>query len=98
MLKTIFYAFFGSCLLLITSCNEDANTQHPAAPDEEKQLQGLVAKYPDSFLLKQNLIQYYQENGAYAQALATTANMLAKDSTSAALWNINANLYFDNND
>ncbi|MBL0146862.1 MAG: tetratricopeptide repeat protein [Chitinophagaceae bacterium] len=40
-----------------------------------------IAKYPDSVLLKQTLIQYYEDNGNYDVALAETDNYLKKDST-----------------
>jgi tetratricopeptide (TPR) repeat protein len=97
MLKTILYSFL-IFLLFATACNNRSNDEQSITQSEEKQKKDLIEKYPDSFLLKQDLIDYYQKNGNYGQAVAATENMLKKDSTNASLWNIKANLYFDNND
>jgi tetratricopeptide (TPR) repeat protein len=95
MLKT-FLSFLLISILLATACTDGANNEQPVS--QEKQKKDLIAKYPDSFLLKQDLIEYYQKNGNYGQAFVETENMLKQDSANANLWNMLANLYFDNDD
>ena len=97
MLKTFLSASIV-CILFFTACNNPATNQQPVVKDAEKQLKDDVAKYPDSFALKDKLIGYYQQNNDYKKALSETDSLLIKDSTDAALWNIKANLFFDNND
>jgi tetratricopeptide (TPR) repeat protein len=49
-------------------------------------------------LLKENLVQYFRENGNYGAAIATTTNFLEKDSLNDRLLDIKATLYFENAD
>jgi tetratricopeptide (TPR) repeat protein len=98
MLKIILPAALIVSLVFISCNNQANNNEQPVIKDEEGQLKNQIAKYPDSFALKDKLIGYYQENNDYSHALAETENLLKQDSANAQLWNIKANLYFDNND
>ena len=82
---------------MILSChNQSENNNTP--PDKEKQTQQLIAQYPDSLILRENLIEYYRENDDYDKALSATDEMIKKDSLDARLWDIKATLYFENED
>src|SRR5580692_2217838 len=96
-----FFFFFATFTLLVSSCHntqDDDNNNNVVAPDQEKQMKDLVAQYPDSLLLKENLIEYYRENGDYDKALGETEESIKKDSLNGRLWDIKATLYFENED
>ena len=84
MKKTILY---GGIIFLFISCNnEKAENTTPTAsatdslPAKEKQLKDDIKKYPDSMLIKESLIQYYEDNADYDKALtAYKANKKARD-------------------
>lgn len=61
-------------------------------------LKNAIKEFPDSLMLRQNLIEAYRNEGEYDSAIAVADKELAKDSGSAYLWNIKATLYFENND
>jgi tetratricopeptide (TPR) repeat protein len=70
-----------------------------AATDAKEQaLAGMIAKYPDSLVLKENLIQYYRENENYDRARAVIAEALKKDSNNARLYDIKATLAYEDQD
>lgn len=97
MPKTILSAvilFFA----VLTSCNNNADDQQPAVQNEEAQLKSLINKFPDSFALKDKLIGYYQQNDNYKLALIATDSFIKQDSANYKLWDIKANIYFDNDD
>jgi tetratricopeptide (TPR) repeat protein len=99
MTKNIFIVLL---LIIATSCN-DTNEQEkqPTAttiPAGEKQLRDLVLQFPDSLLLKENLVQYFRENGNYTQAIAETEHALQKDTINERLWYIKATLYSEDDD
>jgi len=94
-----------SLLLAFTifySCNpaeekKDSGVQ-PAMPAAEKKLRDAMAQYPDSLLLRENLIQYFRDNSNYEMALAETDVYLKKDSNNPRFWDIRANLSIENED
>jgi len=90
-LRTGFF-FIG---LLVLSCNNSSNepVTKQDLPIQEKEMKEAISKYPDSVLLKQNLIQYYQDNGSIEMALVETNKALAKDSGDASFWDKKAELY-----
>lgn len=92
--------FFCSCIisLLVTSCNTNEVKNDKTIPEQEKQLRALIAQYPDSMLLKENLVQYFRENGNYGDAIEATSTFLRKDSLNDRLLDIKATLYFENGD
>ena len=84
---------------LFTGCKNKASTEElVAAPEAEKSLQSSIEQYPDSFLLKEKLIQYYRDNGSYDRAIAATDRLLQKDTINSRLWFIKATLHSENED
>jgi predicted Zn-dependent protease len=90
--------FFLIIVLFFTACHNDTENDTTVAVNKEQQLKDSVEKYPDSMLLRENLIEYYRENKNYAQALATTNDYLKKDSLNPRLWDIQGTLYFETKD
>lgn len=87
------------CLMatMLVSCNNDSAA--PAnLPEQEKQLRDLIAKYPDSLLLTENLVQYFRENGNYGAAITETAHAIKKDSLNDRLLDMKGTLLFENGD
>ncbi len=80
------------------ACKNPSSAPHSEMPEQEKQLRQQIAQHPDSLLLKENLIQYFRENGNYGQAIAETDQALGKDSASERLWYIKATLHSENDD
>jgi tetratricopeptide (TPR) repeat protein len=93
-MKQILTIFLSA--LLFFACN-NATQEQPVTqqqiPVQEKEMKDAVAKYPDSILLKEKLIQYYQDNGNYDMALAETNNVIKKDTNNARFWDKKAELY-----
>lgn len=79
----------------MTSCRQPAGND---MPEQEKQLREQISQHPDSLLLKENLIQYFRENGNYGQAIAETDLLLKKDTASERIWYIKATLHSENDD
>ena len=65
---------------------------------QEKEMLDIIARFPDSLLLRENLIQYYRDSSKYDKALEETNRAIRKDSNNASLWNINATLHFEDGD
>ena len=84
--------------LTITSCNNaEVNSDQPT-PEQEKELRNLVLKFPDSGLVRENLIQYFRENGNYGQAITETDIAIQINSLNDRLQDIKATLHFENGD
>ncbi len=94
----LYWLFAASSLIACNNTTSTADTATTAMPEGEKKLRDLIAKYPDSLLLKENLVQYFRENGNYSQAIAETDNALKKDSASERLWYMKAALHSENDD
>jgi tetratricopeptide (TPR) repeat protein len=97
MLKTFLLLALSPALIFI-SCNNQANNDQPLIQNEETQLKSRVDKFPDSLLLRENLIQYYRDNNNYNKAQDVTDAALKKDSLNARLWDIKGTLYFETSD
>lgn len=99
MKRTLFYLFLLGSL---SACNNDEaeNNQQdiPPSASAEQQLKDAVKKFPDSLLLKENLIQFYADKGDYPTALKEVNHAIASDSLNPRLWDIRAILYFENTD
>ena len=96
MNKIYFFAF-----LLIYSCNNHPDKKIPIEnnPQTTAQLYKVaISTYPDSLLLKENLIQLYRDSGEYKTAIELVNNYLEKNSNNARLWEIKAVLHFETND
>ena len=90
-----------SVLIVLAACNnkEDKEPNISAATaNTEQTMKSVIAKFPDSLLLKEKLIQYYRDNGVYDKAIAATNEILQRDSLNPRLWDIKATLHFENGD
>jgi tetratricopeptide (TPR) repeat protein len=95
-----------SLVLLITiiSCNnqhQSKKNEDPAAQftsAREKELKDSIAKFSESFLLKEELIQLYRDSADFDKAFSTVDFALKTDSLNARLWDIKATLHFENED
>ena len=91
-------------LITIMSCNnqnQSKEKKEPAAQSvsaREKILQDSISQFPDSLILKEKLIQYYRDESEYDKAIAFTNQQLLKDSVNDRLWDIKANLQYENED
>lgn len=90
-------------LIFLASCNNndkhvDVEIKTAGQQGIEKELESAIIKYPDSFLLKENLFQYYRDSGNYSKAIGLVDHELTKDSMNARLWNIKAILHFEDAD
>ncbi len=91
-------------LTTILSCNnqnqskQNKETAAQSASSQEKILQDSVLKFPDSLILKENLIQYYRDESDFYKAIAYANQEILKDSLSYRLWEIKGNLQYDNED
>ena len=98
MIKNIFL-FFIVISIYLTACNNaSTNTEQASVPTEEKQLRDAITHYPDSFVLKENMIQYFRNNNNFRQAIIETEKLIQKDTFNARLWDIKATLYFEKTD
>jgi len=90
--------------IAIISCNNQDGTKKNGEPaslsaaEYEKILKDSVARFPDSLLLRENLVQFYRDNADYDKALATVDQAIQKDSINARLWDIRGTLHFENED
>lgn len=93
--------FLVVCILslAVSSCNNSDQIKNETnAPDEEHQLRALVSQYPDSLLLKENLVQHLRDNGNYKLALTEAEAVIKKDSLNHRFYDIKATLHFENGD
>ncbi|MEP7255167.1 MAG: tetratricopeptide repeat protein [Ferruginibacter sp.] len=90
-----------TALVILAACN-NKDAKQPDGPvviaDTEQTMKDVIAKFPDSLLLKEKLIQYYRDSGDYDKAIATANEILKKDSLNPRLWDIKATLHFENGD
>jgi tetratricopeptide (TPR) repeat protein len=102
MMKLIL-ALLVSLITIISCNNNDHQKQHAEKPAEsadgrEKILQDSILKFPDSLIIKEKLIQYYSDEFDFDKAIAFTSQELLKDSLNDRLWDIKANLQYENED
>lgn len=95
--KLLFILSAAVCFLLSCGTNEDGNAANQSISPEE-QLKSLVAKYPDSLLLTENLIEFYSNKGNYDTAISVTIKAIQNDSRNVELWDIMGTLQFENGD
>lgn len=90
---------FSALTFFVVSCNSnDKGVKQHIDPNSVASIKNAIREYPDSLILKENLIEAYRNDGYYDSAILIANEELAKDSGSAYLWNIKATLYFENND
>ncbi len=96
------YIVFGLLIIFFSSCNDEKADKVPqntsSSPSAEQLLMDDIKQYPDSLILKENLIQYYRENGNYDNALKEVNNAIQKDTANPRLWQIKAMLHVENED
>ena len=82
------------------ACNNKTadNTDAPPANDTVKAMQDNIAKYPDSLLLVETLIQYYRDKGNFDMAISEANNVIRRDSSNTRFWDIKAILHAENGD
>lgn len=90
-------------LIFIIACNNRDQEKQPAkdntqAVNREQILKDSIAKFPESILLKEQLIQLYRDRADFDNALETVDQALKKDSSNDRLWDIKATLHFENDD
>lgn len=99
MLRSKLLYFLPAFIFFLVSCtSKDKEVKHVKDPNSIEAIKNAIKEFPDSLILKQNLIEAYRNEGKYDSAIAVADHELAKDSGSAYLWNIKATLYFENND
>lgn len=77
---------------------EPAHDSISAVPAKEKELLDAVHQHPDSSVLKETLIQYYEDNADYEKALKELNAWIAKDSLSDRLFDKRATIHFKDED
>lgn len=95
------YTTITVALFLVLSCTNQEQQKPiplPVANAQEKEMQDAIAAFPDSLLLRENLVQYYRDNGNYDMAIAATIAAIKKDSNNARLWDIKGTLHFEDGD
>jgi tetratricopeptide (TPR) repeat protein len=93
--------FFMLLLAFLPACNnqpEEPVTKKEDVPVPEKEMKDAIAKYPDSMLLRETLVQYYQDNGTVDLAIAEINKAVQKDSSNASLWDKKAELFIEQKD
>lgn len=91
-------------LMIIISCTNQDHDKNNNQSDKsavitrENLLKDSISQFPDSVLLKEQLIQYYRDNAEFDKAIAATDDALRLDSLNDRLWDIKGTLYFENED
>jgi len=99
-MKNIFVLPVVLCFVL-AACNNTSSpddTVSTPADDSVKIMKDVIARYPDSLLLVENLVQYYRDKGNYDMAISTTNDVIRRDSANTRFWDIKAILHAENGD
>lgn len=80
------------------SCNDNTEQQAPPQTSTVTALKENAARYPDSLMLTEKLIEYYSNNGDYDSGLSIVNSAIQKDSDIAELWDMKATLHYQNED
>ncbi len=94
LLICLIFFFFSAC----NNKDKDSSTIEENEAQPEVEMKDAIANFPDSLILKENLAQYYRENGAYENAIAIVNEALQKDSLNARIWGVKATLHYENED
>lgn len=87
--------------LLIFCAACQSKTDKPAeisTPNLEQQQLKKISQFPDSVLLKENLLQFYREQNEYAKALSYIEAQIAKDTANAHFYDIKGILLLESGD
>lgn len=102
MIKTILSLLV--LLVTIISCNngdqqkKSSENLTGSVNTREKMLQDSISKFPDSLIIKEKLIQYYIDEFDLDKAITYISIELSRDSLNDRLWDIKANLQYENED
>lgn len=97
--RQLFY-YSAVLAMFIIACNSHDKTapHHNLKSNSIEAIKKAIKDYPDSVMLKVNLMEAYRNEGYYDSAIDIANEEIKKDSGNAYLWNIKATLYFENND
>lgn len=86
-------------VVLFFSCTQPKQQRHESVlHTPEKMFRDSMAKYPDSLLFAEDLIQLFRDSNQYDQAIGETQKLLVSHGTNVRLYEILATLYFENED
>ncbi len=93
---------YGILILILFSCNPNEEKAGPSinssANDREARLLSEIKQYPDSGIVKENLIQYYREAGNYQKAISVTLSYAQAEPKNPRWFDIAGTLDYENND
>ncbi len=101
MKKNILNLLFTVLLFSCGSSMEDKTNDTSSRDSSTLSITGIrqqIKAYPDSFLLKENLIQLLRDSGNYKAAIEQTRSFLHQDSINPRLFHMLGFLYFENGD
>ncbi|RYG48356.1 MAG: tetratricopeptide repeat protein [Chitinophagaceae bacterium] len=91
--------FFILCSILFTSCETNNSSGIKAGTkSREALLMDSVARFPDSLIFRENLVQFYRDSGHYNKAIEATIQGIKTDSMNARLYEMLAILHFERED
>ena len=96
-------AYF-SLLIILAACNnreagkQSNTTAEKSVSTREKMLRDSILKFPESLLLKEELIQLYRDSTDFNKAITSVEQFIKIDSLNDRFWNIKAILHFENED
>ena len=80
-------------LFFSSACSNETKNQNKE-PDEAY-WQQLIKQYPDSSILKENLIQFYRDHEEFKKAVIFTDSLVGLDSNNAKLWHMKGVVDFE---
>lgn len=99
MIKLLMKVFILILFITSISCNGVKEKSNNAqTQNEEQRLKAAVQRFPDSLLVREELIEYYRNKGNYDSALSITNNALLLDNQNVELWDIRGVLNYENGD
>lgn len=99
MLKYLLWLLLLTGITTFLACNDDEPVVVEKKPITSiEQLKKNLAKYPDSLLLTEKLIEYYRNQGNYDSAISITDEAIRKNQMIPDLWDIKGTLHYENED
>ena len=94
-MKKLFFGF----LIFAVACKGKTETPSDTVDKSMEQMQmDKIKQYPDSVLLKENLLQYYREQNQYTKAVTYIDAQIAKDTANAHYYDIKGILLLETGD
>jgi tetratricopeptide (TPR) repeat protein len=91
-------AFVFILFLFACNGNNDSGIHPESIMSEEATLRMLIQKFPDSLLLREQLIQYHRDSGNYAAAIRDCDSLIARFPGYFKGWSILSKLQFEKGD